>query len=89
MAGFGQVLIAMAVVLWLGSRYWKRRPRQMTSEWEDDGSLPTMRSQLNWVGVTCYLDERHVSRVRPHETEGDRQAGMWIADRPKDQTHRR
>lgn len=51
MAGFGQVLIAMAVVLWLGHRYWKRRPQQMTREWEGDESFPTMKSHLTSVRV--------------------------------------
>lgn len=38
MAGFGQVLAAMAVVLWLGHRYWKRHPQTRAGEEPDDWS---------------------------------------------------
>lgn len=39
MAGFGEILIAMVVVLWLGHRYWKRQTQQ-TGEWLGDESPP-------------------------------------------------
>ncbi|HSJ29243.1 MAG TPA: CPBP family intramembrane glutamic endopeptidase, partial [Acidimicrobiia bacterium] len=38
MAGFGQVLVAMVAVLWLGRRYWTRNRRDPTGEWHGDGA---------------------------------------------------
>ncbi len=40
MAGFGQVLIAMGLVLWLGHRYWRRHSQQAEGEWVNDESTP-------------------------------------------------
>lgn len=36
MIGFGEVLVAMAVVLWLAHRYWKRHPQENAGEEPDD-----------------------------------------------------
>ncbi len=38
MAGFGQVLAAMGVALWLGHRYWKRQPQEGAGESADGWS---------------------------------------------------
>lgn len=38
MVGFGEVLIAMAVVLWLAHRYWKRHPQKTAGQEQDDRS---------------------------------------------------
>lgn len=38
MAGFGDVLVAMAVVLWLAHRYWKRHPQKSAGGEPDDWS---------------------------------------------------
>ncbi|HVR31849.1 MAG TPA: CPBP family intramembrane glutamic endopeptidase [Acidimicrobiia bacterium] len=52
MAGFGQVLIAMVVVLWLAHRYTKRHSQQAEGEWVGDGSTAPEGSQRIAVGLS-------------------------------------
>lgn len=52
MAGFGQVLIAMVVVLWVAHQYWKRQPKQAKGEWVGDESTPPAGSHRTPVGLT-------------------------------------
>jgi membrane protease YdiL (CAAX protease family) len=51
MAGFGDVLIAMVVVLWLGHRHCKRQPQQTTGERVGDESTPPAEDRRIRVGV--------------------------------------
>jgi hypothetical protein len=52
MAGFGQVLIAMFVVLWLGQRFWKRQHQRAKGIRVSDGSTRTEESQQAPVGAS-------------------------------------
>ena len=51
MAGFGQVLIAMVVVLWLGQRFWKRQRQRAKRPWVSDESTLKEESQPAPVGA--------------------------------------
>jgi membrane protease YdiL (CAAX protease family) len=47
MAGFGEVLIAMGVVLWLAHRYTKRHSPQAEGEWvRDESAAPDLRQRV-------------------------------------------
>jgi hypothetical protein len=47
MAGFGEVLIAMGVVLWLAHRYTKRHSPQAKGEWvRDESAAPDLRQRV-------------------------------------------
>jgi membrane protease YdiL (CAAX protease family) len=52
MAGFGQVLIAMVVVLWLGHRYWERRPQATAGEGSEEWVPQPLKDRRIWVGVS-------------------------------------
>ncbi|HUG32913.1 MAG TPA: CPBP family intramembrane glutamic endopeptidase [Acidimicrobiia bacterium] len=46
MAGFGQVLAAMGVVLWLAHRYWKRQPKVTMAEGSADEALDAAQREV-------------------------------------------
>lgn len=51
MAGFGEVLLAMFVVLWVGHRYWKRQSHQTLAERVDVESTSTRSNHRVAAGV--------------------------------------